>query len=249
MNSNTTEKSRTYEIGKRIKKLRDRNLYNQKQFYDYLFESDSKESYSKCTAFISRIESGAQLPTAHMLIELNKKFGADIDYILTGEEKIKNIFDFFKSEQGQKEEFIKSCENISKSVFPLNPNFYNNPDEEGLYDEGEELGYEDAEDKPCMGSLRLKHIRKTNNLSTEQIAKKLSVNKSDISRWERSLKLPSTKTLLKYHDKMGVSINYILTGFIMPFVNIEIENIFACPYSEQKKLVDIFSEIIKFFQN
>lgn len=57
---------------------------------------------------------------------------------------------------------------------------------------------------------RLKHLRKLRNLTQEELAKKVSVNKQTISRYELGKRRPDFDTLEKLCDIFNVSSDYML---------------------------------------
>ncbi|MCO7137731.1 helix-turn-helix domain-containing protein [[Clostridium] leptum] len=60
-------------------------------------------------------------------------------------------------------------------------------------------------------STIIKDLRLQHQLTQEQLARKLDVSLSTISRWERGVKvMPTTKNLLDICVLFGVSINYLV---------------------------------------
>lgn len=61
-------------------------------------------------------------------------------------------------------------------------------------------------------SDRLQVLRKSHNLSQEQLAEKLNVSRQAISKWESGQANPDINNLLKLSDIYETSTDYILTG-------------------------------------
>lgn len=61
-------------------------------------------------------------------------------------------------------------------------------------------------------SDRLQALRKSHNLSQEQLAEKLDVSRQAISKWESGQANPDINNILKLSDIYKVSTDYILTG-------------------------------------
>ena len=58
----------------------------------------------------------------------------------------------------------------------------------------------------------LKTLREKNNLTQEQLADKLFVSRSNVSKWERNISLPDAETLLELSKIFNVSVDDILIG-------------------------------------
>lgn len=58
----------------------------------------------------------------------------------------------------------------------------------------------------------LKTFREKNNLTQEQLADKLFVSRSNVSKWERNISLPDAETLLELSKIFNVSVDDILLG-------------------------------------
>ncbi len=73
----------------------------------------------------------------------------------------------------------------------------------------------------------IKNLRKENNMTQLELAKKLNCTDKAVSRWETGKGLPDADTLLSLSDVFGVSINEILLGerFNFPSANNEPSNI------------------------
>lgn len=61
-------------------------------------------------------------------------------------------------------------------------------------------------------SDRLQALRKSQNLSQEQLAEKMDVSRQAISKWEGGQANPDINNILKLSDIYKVSTDYILTG-------------------------------------
>lgn len=61
-------------------------------------------------------------------------------------------------------------------------------------------------------SDRLQQLRKSHNLSQEQLAEKLDISRQAISKWESSQANPDINHILKLSEIYNVSTDYILTG-------------------------------------
>ena len=61
-----------------------------------------------------------------------------------------------------------------------------------------------------MLKIKIKELRKTNNLTQQQLADILSVEKTNISKWESGAYEPSKAVLAKMADYFKVSIDYLL---------------------------------------
>lgn len=59
-------------------------------------------------------------------------------------------------------------------------------------------------------SLRLKELRKTNNLTLEQLGKNIGSTKATMSNFETGQKKPSLDMIIKIADYFQVSIDYLV---------------------------------------
>lgn len=59
-------------------------------------------------------------------------------------------------------------------------------------------------------SLRLKELRKTNNLTLEQLGKNIGSTKATMSNYETGQKKPSLDMVIKIADYFQVSIDYLV---------------------------------------
>ena len=66
-------------------------------------------------------------------------------------------------------------------------------------------------DKEKIGAF-LCNLRKNNNMTQEDIAKKLFTSRENVSKWERGINMPTPDTLLELSKIYNVSVNEILVG-------------------------------------
>lgn len=57
---------------------------------------------------------------------------------------------------------------------------------------------------------KLTYLRKNNNLSQSELAKKLNISRSSIGMFESNARIPTTDTLLRYAQFFEVSLDYLL---------------------------------------
>lgn len=60
--------------------------------------------------------------------------------------------------------------------------------------------------------VRLQELRKSHNLSQEQLAEKLDVSRQAVSKWESSQANPDINNIVKLSNLYEVSTDYLLTG-------------------------------------
>lgn len=60
--------------------------------------------------------------------------------------------------------------------------------------------------------VRLQELRKSHNLSQEQLAEKLDVSRQAVSKWESSQANPDISNIVKLSNIYEVSTDYLLTG-------------------------------------
>lgn len=70
---------------------------------------------------------------------------------------------------------------------------------------------------------RLKELREDANMTQEQLAEKLNINKSSISSYETNSKMPSVDKLVKIADIFKVSLDYLTCRTKDPY-NISMQN-------------------------
>ena len=56
----------------------------------------------------------------------------------------------------------------------------------------------------------LLHLRQKNNLSQEQLAKKIGVTRQAVSRWEMGISIPSINTLLLISEQFDIPLETML---------------------------------------
>lgn len=61
-------------------------------------------------------------------------------------------------------------------------------------------------------ALRLKKLRKEKNLNQSEFASLIGTSQANISRYEKGEIIPSSDFLSKIADKLGVNLNWLLTG-------------------------------------
>lgn len=88
---------------------------------------------------------------------------------------------------------------------------------------------------------RIRKIRKENNLSQKQLAKKLSVSQATVGHYEKNKRNPSIDNLIKLADIGNVSLDWLITG---KKGNIKINNMVSekksnYKTSEYKTLIEI----------
>ncbi len=59
--------------------------------------------------------------------------------------------------------------------------------------------------------IKFKFIREKNNISQAKLSEKIKIHKSTISDIERSLKIPSTETVIKFCNYFKISTDYLLS--------------------------------------
>lgn len=62
-----------------------------------------------------------------------------------------------------------------------------------------------------MGA-RLAQVRRSQNLTQEQLAERLEVTRQAVSRWESDSAYPETDKIIRMAALLGVSCDYLLTG-------------------------------------
>lgn len=58
-------------------------------------------------------------------------------------------------------------------------------------------------------------LRKSKNLTQEQLAEKLGISDRAVSKWEKGLNLPDTSIMIELCDILGITVNELLTGEII----------------------------------
>ncbi|AGK99626.1 response regulator [Clostridium pasteurianum] len=105
---------------------------------------------------------------------------------ITGTESLENlnIQNYFEK-SGDFKKLITFIEGVIKSI-----DFFNN--------------------KSCTTAERLKKLRKINNLTQDDIAKYLGINRTAVSQYESGEILPSTQNIIKLAKLYNVTTDYIL---------------------------------------
>lgn len=60
----------------------------------------------------------------------------------------------------------------------------------------------------------IKWIRRSQGLSQRELAKRIGVSFQYLSKWERDIKSPTAKSIIRIADALGVATDYIFTGGI-----------------------------------
>lgn len=63
-----------------------------------------------------------------------------------------------------------------------------------------------------MFALKIKELRKNQNLTQQDLADILKVSRSSISKWETKTSYPDITTLVQISDHFSVSLDYLLKG-------------------------------------
>ena len=71
---------------------------------------------------------------------------------------------------------------------------------------------------------RLKNLRRQKNLSQQEIADKIGMHFTNISRYERGLASPSSETLKKLAELLSVSSGYLIEGTLEDGVQAHFED-------------------------
>lgn len=92
-------------------------------------------------------------------------------------------------------------------------------------------------------SETLKRLRMSKNLSQQQLADMLNVNRSTVARWETDSRVPTLDTVLKIADFFNVDLNEFIIAD-------EVENINIIMVDDEKIILDGDIDILKdFFPN
>lgn len=81
---------------------------------------------------------------------------------------------------------------------------------------------------------RIRQIRKSLNLTLDELAEKINMTKAYVSKLERSEKAPPIATLYKIARALKVDLNYLITGI----VNSGVSNISFVPRREQISVIN-----------
>lgn len=61
-----------------------------------------------------------------------------------------------------------------------------------------------------MFNIRLKDLREDNDLTQEELSKKLNITRSALANYETGLREPSVELLIKIADYFNVTLDYLL---------------------------------------
>jgi len=86
-------------------------------------------------------------------------------------------------------------------------------------------------------SEKVKRLRKERELTQKELADKLGVNSSHLSRLEKGKYQPSTEMLKKFAEFFGVTTDYLLSDEEIPEINIKNKSL-----AERVKLIDSLDE-------
>ena len=86
-------------------------------------------------------------------------------------------------------------------------------------------------------SEKVKRLRKERELTQKELADKLGVNSSHLSRLEKGKYQPSTEMLKKFAAFFGVTTDYLLSDEEIPEINIKNKSL-----AERVKLIDSLDE-------
>src|SRR5699024_11318584 len=94
-------------------------------------------------------------------------------------------------------------------------------------------------DKEAVGR-RIQNLRFKKGLTLEEFGKLIGdVDKSNVSKWEKGSSLPNKKRLKKISEVGGISINQLLYGDTLGFVNARIYDYFPSEFSAMKYYLDL----------
>lgn len=91
-----------------------------------------------------------------------------------------------------------------------------------------------------MISEKLKELRKNQNLTQSDIAKKLGITRSSVNAWELGISIPSTRYVVELSELFGVSADYLLGIPGTSTVNVD---------GLSEKEVGVIKEIIECLKN
>lgn len=95
---------------------------------------------------------------------------------------------------------------------------------------------------------RLKHLRENNNLARDDLACKLNISYSTISKYETNIRFPDQEMLVKIADLFNVTTDYLLGRSNIPnpytrknlSTTDEINNLSPESQEELKKLIELY---------
>lgn len=86
----------------------------------------------------------------------------------------------------------------------------------------------------------LQFLRKSHNLTQDELAKKLEITRQAVSKWETGTTIPDLEVLLKLSKLYGISINDILEPKVEPQRIADFEGITTIPEKELKEILTQF---------
>ncbi len=88
-------------------------------------------------------------------------------------------------------------------------------------------------------SKYLQFLRKSNNYTQNDLAKKLGISRQAVSKWETGITIPDLEVLLKISKLYGITINDILEPKVQPQRIADFEQISTIP---EKELKEVFGQ-------
>ena len=89
-------------------------------------------------------------------------------------------------------------------------------------------------------SKHLQFLRRSHNYTQDDLAKKLSISRQAVSKWETGASIPDLEILLKISKLYDISINDILEPQIQPRRITDFEQISTIPEKELKEMLKQF---------
>lgn len=89
-------------------------------------------------------------------------------------------------------------------------------------------------------SRYLQLLRKSHNLTQDELAKKLDISRQAVSKWETGTTIPDLDVLLKISKLYGITINEILEPTIQSKRVSDFEQIAIIPQNELKEILEQF---------
>ena len=91
----------------------------------------------------------------------------------------------------------------------------------------------------CSFGKRMRQIRKSRELSQDELAKILGTSKQILSRYEREERSPKIDQVRKYAEKLGVSVDYLLGDD-----HAEADSSFLCDGLRGKPFYEVFIDVL-----
>lgn len=91
---------------------------------------------------------------------------------------------------------------------------------------------------------RIRFLRQKNNLLQQELADKVGVSRQVLSNWERDVTPPDAEGLARLSKVLGMSADFILSGFTGPTLPKEIHQI-AKALEDDEELLVFFNELVK----